>query len=123
MVQPIADLSTLTPRLEALEDGVRRARSLALIAAVLGLAALVMTLISRRPSAQSEPGVIAAREVRVQGPEGDSRATLGVGPDGTPYLAFRHRDGVVRVGMGVPSDGLPSLVLLDGTGQVRFMAP
>ena len=121
MDQPTSELATLATRLDALEDGVRRARSLALVAAVIALVALVAAFVAPRSS--TEPGVLVAREVQVQGPQGDARATLGVGPDGTPYLAFRNRDGVVRVGMGVPSDGLPSLVLLDATGQVRFMAP
>ena len=123
MVEPTPDLAALAARLDALEDSVRRARSLALIGAVIALVALVLALVSPTSPSASDRGVIVAREVQVQGPEGDTRATLGVGPDGTPYLAFRHRDGVVRVGMGVPADGLPSLVLLDATGQVRFMAP
>jgi len=123
MVEPTSDLAALAARIAALEDSVRRARSLALVAAVIALVALVLALVSPTSPATTDRGVIVAREVQVHGPEGDTRATLGVGPDGTPYLAFRHRDGVVRVGMGVPSDGLPSLVLLDATGQVRFMAP
>jgi len=123
MVEPTPDLAALAARLDALEDSVRRARSLALVAAVIAIAALVLALVAPGAPAESERGVIVAREVQVHGPEGDAGATLGVGPDGTPYLAFRHRDGVVRVGMGVPADGLPSLVLLDATGQVRFMAP
>lgn len=123
MVEPTPDLAALTARLDALEDSVRRARSLALIGAVIALIALVLALVAPTSPRAIDRGVIVVREVQVRGPEGDTRATLGVGPDGTPYLAFRHRDGVVRVGMGVPADGLPSLVLLDATGQVRFMAP
>ncbi len=115
------ELSLLAARVDRAERGARRARAMALVASAIALAALLVPLATDRAVAPA--GIVTAQEVRVVGAEGDTRATLGVGPDGTPYLAFRHRDGMVRVGMGVPSDGLPSLVLLDAAGQVRFMAP
>lgn len=115
-------MATLEARLAAQAAQLRWTRILALVALLVGAAGLAVAASTGR-AGSATPDVVQAREVQVFGPGRVVRARLAVGDDGTPFLAFNREDGEVRVGLGVPSDGLPSLVLLDAKGQVQFMAP
>jgi hypothetical protein len=54
---------------------------------------------------------------------GRMRAALQVTAEGVPALMFGDDSGHVRAVIGVPSDGVPSLVLLADSGKVRYVTP
>ncbi len=54
---------------------------------------------------------------------GRMRAALQVTAEGVPALILGDDSGHVRAVMGVPTDGVPSLVLLADSGKVRYVTP
>jgi hypothetical protein len=72
--------------------------------------------------ATASPGVVdevRARRIVVVDAQGETRAHLGVLPEGSPALALFDAQGRARATLGVLPDGRPGLTLADAQGTER----
>lgn len=129
--RPMADLIkeldvVLVGRLEQIEAGQRRIRSLAAVLGVMVLAVVGATgflfwgLARAGYLGAGAPSVTAQRFVLTDG-AGAERAVLSTLDDGSVRLALNGTDGVARVKLTVLENGAPGLTLADASGRPRVV--
>lgn len=83
------------------------------------LAGLVGVLVMGQTTAGRSAKTIEAEELHLRDSRGMARATLSVGPDGSPRLGLTDQAGVSRLTLVVNSDGSPRFSLSDKAGLAR----
>lgn len=115
------DLASLLSRLECLERGQRRARSVAFLA-VVALAAVPALSFSKRPpqDTAAKPDVVRGSTFELTDSAGKTRARLGFDKDGGPELRFFDAKDKVRLRLGIHKDTEPLITLVDEDDKNRL---
>lgn len=116
----------LLRRIRSLEDGQRSARRLAVIAAVLGLAAIAgAAAVVYATINSSLPGVparsVLAREMVLVGPDGGVRGQWSVDDQGAARVMLADTGGIERLKLTVRANGEQGVSLSDASGRARVV--